>query len=421
MKLHYKINIRFLIISVLLFIIAGVVFYIILGMVVHQNMDEILQARKENITKYLQSHSLSDATYQSPDKGFIIQLYQGKKYLQFSDTSIYDANDREMEPFRELCFTADANGQTYKIIIIQSLLESEDLIEVIFYFMLGLCALLVLMLFVLNYKLSFSIWKPFFATLHKLNSFQIGDTQHTHFPKTGTYEFDILNETLEKLTRKLQTDFVNLKEFTENASHEIQTPLAIIKSKLEITLHDPLLSENHRNAVHAAYESAIRLSKLNETLLLLSKIENRQFTDDSNIDLTVVIKERLNQIEELFELKNIKITAGIDKPFQVKMSPYLAEILINNILINAIKHNIANGEIIVTGDEHLLSISNTGTSLNIEPEKLFKRFVKQSTNVESTGLGLAIAYEICCIYHLTLQYNQVNGFHTFSLFQNSPS
>lgn len=418
MKLQHKINIRFLAITILVFSIAGFLFYSILGRVVHQNIDEMLQSRKEILIRYLTNHQLQDSVYQSPDNAFVIQQYQGQNLFQYNDTLIYTKTDKEIIPFRKLSFSITTNGKTYKIVLVQSLLESDDLIEVVFYFMLALFVILFVVLFALNYSLSFSIWKPFYNMLNTLKAFKIGKTQETHFPKTGTFEFDILNETLNGLTQKLQTDFINLKEFTENASHEIQTPLAIIKSKLEMSLHDPLLPENHRNYIHSAYESAIRLSKLNEALLLLSKIENRQFVEETNIDLTLLVKEKLNQIEELVELKNIKVSLDLNSSFEIKMNPYLAEILINNLLGNALKHNIRNGEIRITAERHLLTFSNTGKPLTIEPEKLFKRFVKQSASSESTGLGLAIAFEISSIYHLSLQYKYQNGYHTLSLFGN---
>ena len=240
-----------------------------------------------------------------------------------------------------------------------------------------------------------------------------------YFAKTNTYEFDVLNDTLNDLTKKIQDDFVNLKEFTENASHEIQTPLAIIKSKLELSLHDPLLPENQRTHIHLAYESAIRLSKLNEALLLLSKIENRQFTEETDVDLAGLINERIAQVEDLTGFRNIIVFLDLTAPFQVKMNRYLAEILVNNLLGNAIKHNVTNGEIRVSGDQHKLSISNTGLPLTIEPSKLFKRFVKQSVNNESTGLGLAIAKEICVTHHLLLEYSYHNQFHTLTITFNS--
>ncbi|MDP4275847.1 MAG: HAMP domain-containing sensor histidine kinase, partial [Bacteroidota bacterium] len=377
MKLQNKISVRFLLITIIAFTATGILFYVILNMIVHQNMDERIRSRKEAIIKYLQSQSLPDSIYQSPDREFFIQKYHGIKYEQLKDIRVYDADDKEIIPFRKLSFIEDVHGTTYKITIIQSLLESEDLKGAIFGFMLGLFGFLAVILLVLNRRFLFSVWKPFFVTVDKLRTFKIGVTQDIQFPANGIYEFDLLNQTLTELTRKLQADFVNLKEFTENASHEIQTPLAIVKSKLEVILHDSLLAENHRKLVYSAYESVIRLSKLNEALLLLSKIENRQFIDNKKIDLNEVIKGKLDQTIELFELKNIKLTIITKEPFWVNMNPYLADILINNILNNAIKHNIADGEIKIMADQRVLSFSNTGERLNVAPEKLFKRFVKQ--------------------------------------------
>lgn len=419
MKLQNKISVRFLFVTVIAFTFTGILFYGILNMIVHQNMDERIRSRKEAIIKYLQSHSLPDSIYQSPDREFFIQKYHGIKYEQIKDIHVYDADDKEIIPFRKLSFIEDVDGTTYKITIIQSLLESEDLKGAIFGFMLGLFAFLTIILLVLNRRFLFSVWKPFFVTVDKLRTFKIGGKQDIQFPASGIYEFDLLNQTLTGLTRKLQADFVNLKEFTENASHEIQTPLAITKSKLEIILHDPLLAENHRTLVYSAYESVIRLSKLNEALLLLSKIENRQFLDNRKIDLIELIKGKLDQTIELFELKNIKLTVIMKESFWVNMNPYLADILINNLLNNAIKHNVADGEIKIMADQKVLSFSNTGERLNVAPGKLFKRFVKQSSSNDSTGLGLAIAHEICEIYNLNLQYIYQSGVHTLSLSENS--
>ena len=419
MKLQYKINIRFLAFSVIIFMAAGFLFYNLLGRIVHQNVDEMLLSRKKNILTYLDCHSFPDSTYQSPDKAFTIQLFHGPSLMQWTDTLIYDENDREIIPFRKLSFTTTTNENTYKVVIIQSLLESDDLIKAVFYFMLALFVVLVVVLFVVNYRLSLFIWNPFFYTMQTLKLFKPGNAQELHFAKTNTFEFDVLNETLNDLTKKIQADFVNLKEFTENASHEIQTPLAIIKSKLEMSLHDPLLPENQRTHIHIAYESVIKLSKLNEALLLLSKIENHQFVEDSIIDLSDLVKERIIQVEDLTGFRNIKVTLDLDAHFKVTMNRYLAEILVNNLLGNAIKHNVNYGEIRISGGKHELSISNTGLPLTIEPEKLFKRFVKQSTTNESTGLGLAIAHEICLTHHLCLQYSCQNGFHTLTLFNNS--
>jgi signal transduction histidine kinase len=204
---------------------------------------------------------------------------------------------------------------------------------------------------------------------------------------------------------KIQSDFNNLKEFTENASHEIQTPIAIIKSKLENLLQDKSLATTQYEQIQLVYESANRLSKLNEALLLLSKIENEQFPDVREVDLCELVKQRLEFIEELVEFKKIRINTDFQHPVVVRMNAYLAEILINNLLGNAVKHNVVGGKITITSTESNFCISNTGKPLSIPTEKLFQRFTKQNAGNDSTGLGLAIAFEICNKSGLTLQYN----------------
>ena len=252
-------------------------------------------------------------------------------------------------------------------------------------------------------------------TLEKLKSFKIGESQEIYLPKTDTEEFDILNQTLNDMTAKLQADYINLKEFTENASHEIQTPLAVIKSKLEKTLHNDSLAEIHRESVYTAYEAAIRLSKLNEALLLLSKIENRQFLKEKEVDLCSIITGWTSELDELIKLKNIQVFVSNPKAYFVKMNPNLATILVNNLAGNCLKHCPPGGFIRVDYTDGSIEFSNPGQPITIPVDKLFKRFSKQSTGSESTGLGLAIAKEICNRYHFGLDYEYREGNHTFIL------
>jgi signal transduction histidine kinase len=221
------------------------------------------------------------------------------------------------------------------------------------------------------------------------------------------------------MMQKIQADFVNLKEFTENASHEIQTPLAIIKSKLEMVLQDKTLNDQQNQRIHTAFESANRLSKLNEALLLLSKIENHQFVDLSEIDVCKLIQSRFEYLEELFALKQIELTVLLETKVTFNMNSLLADILINNLLSNALRHNIEKGKIIVLSENQKITISNTGKEDEIDVSRLFRRFAKQTTASGSNGLGLAIAYEICKNHNLELDYRYSNKMHCMTIKQKS--
>lgn len=412
MKLQSKINIRFLSVTFLVFVIAGVLFYFALGKVVDQNIREMLKSRKAYVILNLRQKSNLIDTIESPDHSiFIKRIIGGKEYSQFSDTLAYDQEEKELIPFRKMTFSVRSGANRYEVSILQSLLESEDLQMAIFYFMSGLFMLVLLALFLLNRWLSASAWSPFFKSLSILNSWKIGENKAVSFDRTNISEFDQMNRTLENMMQKIQVDFVNLKEFTENASHEIQTPLAIIKSKLEQVLQDQTLSEQQHQRIRAAFESAIRLSKLNEALLLLSKIENQQFVEVSNVDFCHLIQSRVEYLEELFALKHIDVKVSLDEKVIFYMNPILAEILINNLLSNALRHNVINGKVIISAQNNAITISNSGKQAEVDVSRLFHRFAKQTTSSESTGLGLAIANEICKIYQLELKYSYSDGMH----------
>jgi len=180
-------------------------------------------------------------------------------------------------------------------------------------------------------------------------------------------------------------------------------------------LDDQELSVLQNKRLHDAFETVTRLSKMNEALLLLSKIGNQQFVEKSEIDFCNLIKSRLEYLEELLALKQIELHIQLDVPVVISIHPLLADILINNLLINAMRHNFNCGKIIITSDINKITFSNTGNPLIIDQTKIFKRFVKYSNSEESTGIGLALVDEICKSNHLQLKYSYLDNFHCFTL------
>jgi signal transduction histidine kinase len=416
MRLQTKINYRFLSLLLIVFLVAGGILYVVMGMVVNQNLDENLQHRSKRVIQSLSINSSITAIAATNDPTIKIRPVNRSKIPEvFTDTLISEDSHKEKGSYRKMTFGAESNGQHFEVTLLLSRFETEDFVELIFYSMLCLFALIVFILFFLNRWLSSSVWYPFYKTLDQLNTFKIDSKSDLNFENSDVFEFRQLNKSLNILVQKMQSDFRNLKEFTENASHEIQTPVAIIKSKLENVLQDKTLATKQYEQIQQAYESVTRLSKLNEALLLLSKIENQQFPDVAEIDLYELVSQQSEFIEELIAFKKIQIILTDQNPLVVKMNPYLADILINNLLGNAVKHNVENGQIIITSSENELTISNTGKPLTISPDQLFQRFYKQNTGNESTGLGLAIASEICSKSGLILRYDYQNGFHNLTL------
>jgi signal transduction histidine kinase len=228
-------------------------------------------------------------------------------------------------------------------------------------------------------------------------------------------EFKELNAAVTAMSNSVLKDYGALKSFTENASHEIQTPLAVINAKLELLMQAENFSEQQMQYIQNIQEEISRLSKLNQSLLLLTKIDNQQFKDTEKVDVATVINKHLDNYEELIAAKEIALTKNINGESIVLMNKTMAEILVSNLITNAIKHNIKKGTIEIIADRDQLTVKNTGPALSTNPEELFERFKKDKVNSESLGLGLSIVKKICEQYHFKVDYNYANGLHTVSV------
>lgn len=217
------------------------------------------------------------------------------------------------------------------------------------------------------------------------------------------------------MAKKMRRDYVNLKEFNENASHEIQTPLAIIKSKLELLIQGEGLDEDQVGLINSVYEAATRMSRLNQGLLLISKIDNNQFHQTEKVDLKKIMERTLEHFEEIVNLKKIRIITHFNAPTCPQMNPTLAEILVSNLVSNSIRHNIEEGEIRITMNSNGFEIANTGHTIKIPPNELFARFRKSERSSDSVGLGLAIVKKIVMLYQFDIKYEVKENIHLISL------
>jgi len=263
--------------------------------------------------------------------------------------------------------------------------------------------ILLVIVGVTNLLISRRILSPFHKTLKAIEHFSLKADRAINLPATRTKEFEQLNYFLAKMTGKAQADYRALKEFTENASHELQTPLAVIRGKLELLLESPL-NEEQGNQILAALDSIERLSKINHSLTLLNKLENQEFSAPEPINISNHIDHSLNDLTELIEMKSITLKKEVQEAVKVLIHPSLADILIMNLFSNAIRHNVQNGTIHVTLTPRTLVIENTGPPPEIPPEQVFERFKRTSQNHDSIGLGLAIVKQICEVSGFSISY-----------------
>lgn len=262
--------------------------------------------------------------------------------------------------------------------------------------------------------ISHRLWQPFYKTLDAIESFRVEDKTYPKLEDTDIIELSRLNASLEKMMRNSQKSYQLQKEFTENASHELQTPLAVFQSKLDILLQQPDITEKQAAIIQDLYQMNGRLSRLSRNLLLLAKMENRQYSLTEQVDVIKVIDDLMLYLESLTE------GLTIEKNFQlhslkVKANRSLFESLINNLVVNAVRHNKPNGKIIITLKDNVLTVANTSNGGPLDADHIFERFYRATNQGHGYGLGLAIVKAVCDYHGWNVSYQYYNGLHEFKV------
>ena len=410
MKLLSKLNLRYITYSLLVMVVSGILIYVFISKVVTKQLDEKLTDISVRIGEKISGGGKVDWLLPFVD---VSEIKNSDESSVLSDTIILNRNENEQEEFRQITVIKKINKTCYKIIVREFKIESEDLIETLADItLLAILFLTGTMIFV-NRKVAKSIWTPFNKNIKKIEGFSLQNNSSLALEQTGITEFDALNNSVTKLTSQLITDFENLKQFSEDASHEIQTPLAIISAKMESMLNDAELTGLQLENIRAILASVHRLSKLNKELLLLIKIENKQFIASEKISLKKIIQEKLVEFQELIELKVISMEVQFTSDITNESNQILIELLINNLISNSINHNVQGGMIRIVQSDNSLEIWNTGRATIAHPERLFSRFYKENPSSNSVGLGLAIVAKICEVQGWKISYSFVKPLHGF--------
>jgi signal transduction histidine kinase len=417
MKLIAKYNRVNIPITIGVLLISSVAYYFILHYVLLRQVDKDLRIEQQEIIHHIKVNGTLPETSNYKDQEIAFQQTNLANFKEkFSTQSVYNKKEDEEEPYRRIDFLVTQNGQNYIATVKKSEQETENIVRLILMITFLVIAILLLVLFITNRFLLSKLWKPFNHTLSQLKQFNLSSKNDITLEPTNVDEFIELNNTAISLTQKVKNDYDSLKSFTGNASHEIQTPLAIIKNKIEILSQSEHLDESQIKIVHSLNEAASRLSRLNQSLLLLARIENRQFEDKEKINLSAVLEKCIENYRELAELKGIQIEKNIQKNISVEMNDSLADILLSNIILNAIKHNLPGGKIRIDLNENAFVVSNSGDKPRLKTTELFERFKKESTSPESLGLGLSIVKTICDTHSFDVSYHYETGAHIVTVF-----
>ncbi|MDB4291800.1 HAMP domain-containing histidine kinase [Maribacter sp.] len=328
------------------------------------------------------------------------------------DTIIYDPSQKEMEEFRELSAFKEINGKKYKITVRNLIVESEDILIAIVLSYVTIILLVFIFLFYFNKARNKKLWLPFFTNLEAMKNFSITSDEPIHLIDSEIIEFSELKDEVAILTNKVRSDYKNLKHYTEDVSHELQTPLAIIQAKIENIINGDDLNDIQFEHLTSIQRDIQRLTQMNKRLTLLTKIENNQFVNLESINMNERISKTVKNFQEI---SNVQIKISQDADVLVAMDPYLAEVLCNNLVSNALKHSDQDGLIEIRFMENVCSISNSGSKPLEHPENLYSRFYRESEAVKSTGLGLAIVKRICDIYQFKIAYTFEGSQHVFTI------
>jgi signal transduction histidine kinase len=400
--------------NIIIFLVASLAFYFALRFILIKQIDEDLQIEHDEIVDYVQKHDQLPESFSVSDQVILFTPAKEEVHPGYSWVALQQKNDEEPEEFRRLLFQVNAGGNRYMAEVSKSFEGSNSLMRSILFITVSAILVILIVSVILNRFLLKKLWKPFYLTLDAVRNFHIGKEDPMMFPSTDIEEFQLMNETLKETTQSSRIEYLSLKTFSENASHEIQTPIAVIRSKLDLLIQDEQLTEGQGSLVQSAYNSIDKLSRLNRSLLLLAKIENNQFDNREEVFLYDKVKEKILDFQDLWQSRSIAVDISL-KESVVKMNQELADILLNNLFSNATGHNYNGGNISVNLAPGSLTISNTSKDPMLDPKKLFQRFYKPSFDSQQNGLGLSIIKQIADASDILLDYRYINQHHHFTL------
>ncbi len=418
MKLLNKTTAFYIIFTLPALAVISALFFFILHTVFSNQTDyALLKDKGLIISQATKSNTKNNHLYKNINSSFQLREIQPSVYIPdiYSFVSTFDSTEMKYRTYRELRASAQIRGKNYQMVISRSFVDNSSLLYFLITIGVVLFGFLALYFIIINLFISRRIWRPFEQTLSVLRDFTPEQNDAIRFPKTKTDEFAELNYAVERMALRIIRDFNNQKQFIRNVSHEIQTPLSIINSNVELLIQNNNLTKKEIEQIQNISETTNRLSKLNHTLLLLSKIENNQFIDKEPVSINKLLLLVIEKYKPQCDYKKVSIITDLPDSLDVLMNPVLADVLLSNLFLNAVRHNQTGGYISVYAGENTLIIENSGPPLTVNPDSVFEKFVKSGNSPESLGLGLSLVKQICEINHFTILFESSGTTHKMTV------
>ncbi|QKG80692.1 sensor histidine kinase [Tenuifilum thalassicum] len=404
-------------ISILLFVIAAPLFSFLVNRLYLSEIDEsLLLTKADFLNNSVSEIKVNDIpSWNRFNNNIEIQNSIGLKSDTLFNASYFNPIENEDQPYRVLKAPVCIEGKPYTLLVKTNLLESQDLIFTIALLFAMILVLLFSGIYFINKIISTRLWKPFYQTLQQIETFEIDKHSKPDFINSDIEEFDRLNKSIEKLIERNLIIYNNQREFVENAAHELQTPIAIFKAKIDTLIQRTDVTQGQWEILNSVSDTISRLNRLNKNLLLLSKIDKHYFSEPETFSMKELIEKQLDFFIEQAKQKSIEIKTDFKTDFNISSNKGLTEIMLNNLLLNSISHNVQYGAIIIRLAKKELIITNTGKAEELPPEKLFNRFSKSNESVQGNGLGLAIVKKIADLNNWSIAYSFSDNKHTFSV------
>lgn len=421
MKLIYRITLRISIALTVILTTWAMLFYFTLIDEINDEVDDSLEDYSETII----IRSLSGVGLPVKDNGSNNQYYlkevtadyaEGRKIISYRDSMIYIPEKGETEPARILTtLFKDEAGHHYELTVSIPTIEKEDLKAAMLGWITFLYGMLLLTIILINVLVFYRSMKPLYVLLGWLDNYRIGKQNAPLTNDTNVTEFRKLNDAVLRNALRGEQQFELQKQFIGNASHEVQTPLAICRNRLEMLMEDESLTENQLDELAKTHRTLEYITKLNSSLLLLSKIDNGQFSDAKEVDFNALLHLYLEDYKEVYGYRKITVEVEEKGTLRILMNESLAVTLLTNLLKNAFVHNRNGGRIRIEITGRNIAFCNSGTKQALDANRIFERFYQGDKKEGSTGLGLAIVDSICNLQHLSLQYHFENEEHCFCI------
>ncbi|EDU99185.1 sensor histidine kinase [Phocaeicola coprocola] len=395
-------------------------FYMAVVEEVNDEVDDTLEDYSEGlIIRALSGEDMPTASNGSNNQYYLYEVSESyaasHPQITYRDEMVFITEKSETEPARVLITIFRTEDERYmELVVYTPTIEKLDLLRAILGWIIFLYVLLLLIILSINIWVFRKNMKPLYVLLKWLDTSQLGKKNEPLENTTKITEFRKLNAATMAFAERGEKLFEQQKTFIGNASHEMQTPLAICRNRLEMLMEDETLTEHQLNELIKTHQTLENLTRMNRSLLLLCKIENGQFVDTRSVCLNDILAHYLDDYKEVYAYRNITVTVTTDSSFCVEMNDSLVSVLVTNLLKNSFVHNIDGGFIYIKITANTFEISNTGEK-PLDRERIFERFYQGQKKEGSTGLGLALVDSICKANHLKIDYTYVENRHIFTI------